>query len=63
MCFQCYHCSVAHPGIAKVTDLATYDVETIKGQIQHHVKDKSHIEDPVDVAPTFFFPNASVTVS
>ncbi|PCD43236.1 hypothetical protein AU210_002337 [Fusarium oxysporum f. sp. radicis-cucumerinum] len=60
---ECYHCSVAHPGIAATSDLKTYKVETKGGQIQHYVQDKPGKESGLDVAPTFFFPNASVTMT
>jgi hypothetical protein len=54
---------VAHPGIAATSDLKTYKVETKGGQIQHYVQDKPGKESGLDVAPTFFFPNASVTMT
>ncbi|KAJ3547160.1 hypothetical protein NM208_g1659 [Fusarium decemcellulare] len=60
---ECYHCGVAHPEIAKLSDLTTYDVETTGGQIRHFVKDKPEHDSGLRVAPTFFFPNASVTMT
>ncbi|OCT54705.1 putative iron-sulfur domain containing protein [Cladophialophora carrionii] len=61
---ECYHCSVAHPGIAKVTNLESYDVKTTNGFIEHYAESKG---DPADaagnVAPTFVFPNASITMT
>ncbi|KAF7623920.1 Rieske 2Fe-2S family protein [Aspergillus flavus] len=60
---ECYHCGVAHPGIAAISDLTTYDVQTHGGQIQHYVKDKPGYDSDIKVAPTFFFPNASVTMT
>ncbi|KAM0554746.1 hypothetical protein ACHAPJ_006818 [Fusarium lateritium] len=60
---ECYHCGVAHPGIAATSNLKTYKVETKGGQIQHFVEDKPGMESGLDVAPTFFFPNASVTMT
>ncbi|KAL4963418.1 aromatic ring-hydroxylating oxygenase subunit alpha [Aspergillus stella-maris] len=60
---ECYHCSVAHPGIAAISDLTSYKVETVGGQIQHFVKDKPGHESDMKVAPTFLFPNASVTMT
>ncbi|RSL70869.1 hypothetical protein CEP53_001755 [Fusarium sp. AF-6] len=60
---ECYHCSVAHPGIAATSNLTTYKVEVKGGQIQHFVEDKKGKESGLEVAPTFFFPNASVTMT
>ncbi|KAB8272900.1 Rieske [2Fe-2S] iron-sulfur domain-containing protein [Aspergillus minisclerotigenes] len=37
---ECYHCGVAHPGIAAIPDLTTYDVQAHGGQTQHYIKDK-----------------------
>ncbi|KAH7007301.1 Rieske [2Fe-2S] iron-sulfur domain-containing protein [Ilyonectria destructans] len=60
---ECYHCSVAHPGIAATSDLKDYNVEVTGGQIQHFVKDKPGHESGLNAAPTFLFPNASVTMT
>ncbi|KAK7223097.1 hypothetical protein V2G26_011100 [Clonostachys chloroleuca] len=60
---ECYHCSVAHPGIAAVTDLKTYHVETVGGQVRHFAKDKPGMDSGLEVAPTFMFPNASITMT
>ncbi|OQE26670.1 hypothetical protein PENSTE_c005G05749 [Penicillium steckii] len=60
---ECYHGGVAHPGIAAISDLTTYDVKTEGGQIQHYVKDKAGYESDMKVASTFFLPNASVTMT
>ncbi|KAH8663442.1 iron-sulfur cluster-binding protein [Tricladium varicosporioides] len=37
---ECYHCSVAHPGVAAISDLAAYSVNTAGGHIQHFSKAK-----------------------
>lgn len=60
---KCYHCNVAHPGIAAVTDLKTYHVETVGGQVRHFAKDKPGMDSGLEVAPTFMFPNASITMT
>lgn len=61
---QCYHCSVAHPGIAKVTNLDSYDVRTDKGFIEHYAESKGNADDVNgNVAPTYLFPNASITMT
>ncbi|EXJ63125.1 hypothetical protein A1O7_03570 [Cladophialophora yegresii CBS 114405] len=61
---ECYHCSVAHPGIAKVTNLESYDVKTTNGFIEHYAESKGEPADAAgNVAPTFLFPNASITMT
>lgn len=57
---ECYHCSIAHPGVAAVSDLSAYSVDTVGGHIQHFSKAKPG--KPIGaVASTFLFPNASIT--
>jgi len=53
---------VAHPGIAATTNLTTYDVETKNGSIEHYAQAKPE-SDSGSVAPTFLFPNASITMT
>ncbi|KAL4814388.1 ring hydroxylating alpha subunit-domain-containing protein [Aspergillus spinulosporus] len=60
---ECYHCSVAHPGIQAVSNLETYRVKVQGGQIQHYVEDKPGHDSGMRVAPTFFFPNTTVTMT
>ncbi|KAL2828350.1 Rieske [2Fe-2S] iron-sulfur domain-containing protein [Aspergillus pseudoustus] len=60
---ECYHCSVAHPGIAAVSNLSTYTVEVQGGYIQHFVEDKPGYDSQMKVAPTFLFPNVTVTMT
>ncbi|KIV79401.1 hypothetical protein PV11_06963 [Exophiala sideris] len=61
---ECYHCSVAHPGIAKTTNLNSYDVTTTNGFIEHYAESKGTEDDPAgNVAPTFVYPNASITMT
>jgi hypothetical protein len=55
---------VAHPGIAKTTNLNSYDVSTNKGFIAHYAESKGNPDDVSgNVAPTFLFPNASITMT
>ncbi|KIW90078.1 uncharacterized protein Z519_09509 [Cladophialophora bantiana CBS 173.52] len=61
---ECYHCSVAHPGIAKVTNLETYEVKTTNGFIEHYAESKGNPADVSgNVAPTYLFPNSSITMT
>lgn len=60
---QCYHCQVSHPGIAAVTDLDNYNVENKAGQILHWAQEKPGLNTGMNFAPTFFFPNAAVSMT
>lgn len=57
---ECYHCSVAHPGVAAISDLAAYSVNTAGGHIQHFSKAKPGKPNGA-VASTWLFPNTSIT--
>ncbi|KAL4937861.1 hypothetical protein BDV06DRAFT_215579 [Aspergillus oleicola] len=59
---ECYHCPTGHPGIVQYTDLSKYWVETKAGHIQHHNTDWADAEG-MGIVSTFYFPNASMTVS
>lgn len=59
---QCYHCSVAHPGIAPgITKDSKFDVETVKSYIRHLGEENS--VDDIVASPTYMFPNASTTIT
>jgi phenylpropionate dioxygenase-like ring-hydroxylating dioxygenase large terminal subunit len=61
---ECYHCSTAHPDVAKLVDLTYYYVEGKGGHIQHFSRPKKGMEeDDIKNASTFYFPNACMTVS
>ncbi|UPX09314.1 uncharacterized protein EKO05_0000005 [Ascochyta rabiei] len=60
---ECYHCPTGHPGVAAISDLSKYFVETNGGHIQHYNSNKDPNEDTYQIASTFYFPNASTTVS
>ena len=61
---ECYHCKTVHPDIPNIADLTAYSVDTQKATILHNPGTK---EDQAaagrTVAPTYFLPNASMTVS
>lgn len=58
---ECYHCPTGHPGVAGVSDLASYRVETVGGQIVHYNKNKS--DSSMELASQYLFPNACFTVT
>lgn len=61
---ECYHCSIAHPDVAKLVDLTHYYTEAKGGHIQHFSRPKKGMEeDDIKNASTFYFPNACMTVS
>ncbi|OJD25592.1 hypothetical protein ACJ73_03038 [Blastomyces percursus] len=62
---ECYHCSVAHPGIAATTDLQNYTVTTEQGFIAHFARPKPEYATGKNsnVAPTYLFPSSAVTVN
>ncbi|KAL4969946.1 aromatic ring-hydroxylating oxygenase subunit alpha [Aspergillus stella-maris] len=59
---ECYHCPTGHPGIVQYTDLSKYWVETKAGHIQHYNTDHADAKG-MGIISTFYFPNASMTVS
>ncbi|ETN36269.1 uncharacterized protein HMPREF1541_08546 [Cyphellophora europaea CBS 101466] len=61
---ECYHCTVAHPDVAKLADLQYYYTVSTPGHIQHFSRPQKGKED-VDIknASTYYFPNACMTVS
>ena len=58
---ECYHCPTGHPGVVGVSDLASYRVETMGGQIVHYNKNKS--DSSMELASQYVFPNACFTVT
>lgn len=58
---ECYHCPTGHPGVAGVSDLSSYRVETVGGQIVHYNKNKS--DSSMELASQYLFPNACFTVT
>lgn len=61
---ECYHCQVAHPDVPALADLEAYAVEGQAGSIIHFANAKpEQIARGLKIASTFYFPNASMTVS
>ncbi|KAH6692486.1 rieske family domain-containing protein [Plectosphaerella plurivora] len=58
---ECYHCPTGHPGVLAVSDLTSYRVETVGGQIVHYNKNKS--DSAMELASQYVFPNACFTVT
>ncbi|KAL2067830.1 hypothetical protein VTL71DRAFT_15928 [Oculimacula yallundae] len=61
---ECYHCKTSHPDIPSIADLNSYSVDTKGDSIQHNVATTpEQAAAGLAVAPTYFFPNSSITVS
>ncbi|KAL2870919.1 aromatic ring-hydroxylating oxygenase subunit alpha [Aspergillus lucknowensis] len=61
---ECYHCATTHPDIPSIADLSTYSVDTRGGSVIHDGHSKpEQIAAGLNPASTFYFPNASMTVS
>jgi phenylpropionate dioxygenase-like ring-hydroxylating dioxygenase large terminal subunit len=61
---ECYHCTVAHPDVANLADLSYYYTISKAGHIQHFSRPKEDkIEEDIQNASTYYFPNACMTVS
>ncbi|CAI6092791.1 hypothetical protein V2G26_012244 [Clonostachys chloroleuca] len=59
---ECYHCPTGHPGVAAISDLSKYWVETAGNHIQHFNVDKPDLKGQ-GIYSTFHYPNASTTIS
>lgn len=61
---ECYHCKTAHPDLPTIADLSSYSVDPVAGSIRHNAATTAEQAGAgLTVAPTYFFPNASMTVS
>ncbi|KAJ5980145.1 Rieske domain protein [Penicillium waksmanii] len=61
---ECYHCTVAHPDVANLADLSYYYTISKPGHIQHFSRPREdRIEEDIQNASTYYFPNACMTVS
>jgi phenylpropionate dioxygenase-like ring-hydroxylating dioxygenase large terminal subunit len=61
---ECYHCLTAHPDVPTLADLNSYDVDTKDGSIIHFANARQDtIDAGLEIASTYYFPNASMTVS
>ncbi|KAK5196860.1 hypothetical protein LTR99_000782 [Exophiala xenobiotica] len=59
---ECYHCQTTHPLFVENCDLSIYRVEPHGGEVVHFIKDKPG-KSTNSYAPSFFFPNASVSMT
>ncbi len=61
---ECYHCGTAHPDVPSIADLSSYSVDTKDGSIIHdgHATPEQ-IAAGLKISSTYYFPNASMTVS
>ncbi|KAK4504277.1 hypothetical protein PRZ48_005193 [Zasmidium cellare] len=61
---ECYHCATTHPDIPEVADLHSYSVKTVGNAIIHDgASTEKQIREGLNVAATYFMPNASMNVS
>lgn len=61
---ECYHCTVAHPDVARLADLSYYYTVNKAGHIQHFSRpQQGKEEEDIKNASTYYFPNACMTVS
>lgn len=61
---ECYHCLTAHPDVPTLADLSAYDVDTKDGSIIHFANaGQETIDAGLEIASTYYFPSASMTVS
>lgn len=61
---ECYHCQTAHPDVPALADLSAYSVDTKDGSIVHDAHAKpEQVAQGLNIASTYYFPNASMTVS
>ena len=61
---ECYHCAVAHPDVAKITDLTYYYTVSTASHIQHFSRPKEDkVDEDIKNASTYYFPNSCMTVS
>ncbi|PSK37502.1 hypothetical protein B9Z65_2244 [Elsinoe australis] len=61
---ECYHCATTHPDLPAIANLESYDVNPKASHIQHDPAstDEQKAQGMV-VANTYYYPNASMTVS
>lgn len=59
-----YHCQTAHPDVPSLADLSAYSVDTKDASIIHDAHAKpEQTATGLKIASTYYFPNASMTVS
>ncbi|KAE8348973.1 Rieske [2Fe-2S] iron-sulfur domain-containing protein [Aspergillus coremiiformis] len=61
---ECYHCQTTHPDLPSLADLSAYAVDTKDASIIHYANSTAEqISCGLKIASTYYFPNASMTVS
>lgn len=61
---ECYHCPTTHPDIPDFINLESFDSDIKDGHIQHRCKPTpEQVEKGLNVHSTYYFPNASSTIS
>jgi phenylpropionate dioxygenase-like ring-hydroxylating dioxygenase large terminal subunit len=61
---ECYHCPTTHPDVPSFLNLETFDSTLKDGHIQHHCKPTDEqVKAGVVTHSTYYFPNASMSVS
>ncbi|KAL4894952.1 Rieske [2Fe-2S] iron-sulfur domain-containing protein [Aspergillus ambiguus] len=61
---ECYHCPTTHPDVPDFINLDSFDSDVKDGHIQHHCESTpEQLEKGLSVASTYYFPNASMTIS
>ncbi|KAF1972918.1 ISP domain-containing protein [Bimuria novae-zelandiae CBS 107.79] len=61
---ECYHCATTHPDVQEMATLEAYDVTPKDAHIDHDASQtEEQIKKGLHIASTFYWPNASMTVS
>lgn len=61
---ECYHCKTTHPDVPNFLTIDSADVETKDGHMQHdHASTPEQRAKGMNVNSTYYFPNASMSVS
>ncbi|KAH7028773.1 Rieske [2Fe-2S] iron-sulfur domain-containing protein [Microdochium trichocladiopsis] len=61
---ECYHCPTTHADIPTFLNLDSFDSQLKDGHIQHEcVYTKEQLDRGLNVSSTYYFPNASMSVS
>ena len=61
---ECYHCPTTHADIPTFLNLESFDSDTKDGHIQHHCEyTPEQLERGLNVSSTYYYPNASMSVS
>ena len=61
---ECYHCKTTHPDVPNFLTIDSADVAVKDGHMQHdHASTKEQRAKGFNVNSTYYFPNASMSVS